>query len=41
MCWNPVMRGPVEKPDDWLWSSFKHYARGIEATMEIEFYWTG
>ncbi len=22
---NPVKRGLVEKPEDWLWSSFRHY----------------
>ena len=26
---NPVKRGLVEKPEDWAWSSFRHYARGI------------
>jgi len=37
---NPVVRGLVEKPEDWLWSSFRHYATGIEATVEIESFWT-
>jgi putative transposase len=25
---NPVQRGLVLKPEDWLWSSFRHYAYG-------------
>jgi REP element-mobilizing transposase RayT len=25
---NPVQRGLVLKPEDWLWSSFRHYAFG-------------
>jgi hypothetical protein len=38
---NPVVRGLVEKPEDWSWSSFRHYATGIEGTVEIESFWTG
>jgi putative transposase len=38
---NPVKRGLVEKPEDWQWSSFRHYATGIEGTVEIESFWTG
>jgi putative transposase len=38
---NPVKRGLVENPEDWLWSSFRHYATGIEGTVEIESFWTG
>jgi putative transposase len=38
---NPVKRGLVKKPEDWLWSSFRHYATGIEGTVEIESFWTG
>jgi putative transposase len=38
---NPVKRGLVEKPEDWPWSSFRHYATGIEGTVEIESFWTG
>ncbi len=37
---NPVARGLVEKPEDWQWSSFRHYATGIEGTVEIESFWT-
>jgi len=38
---NPVKRGLVEKPNDWPWSSFRHYQTGIEGTVEIESGWTG
>jgi putative transposase len=31
---NPVVRGLIEKPEDWKWSSFRHYATGIEGTIE-------
>jgi REP-associated tyrosine transposase len=37
---NPVKRGLVERPEDWLWSSFRHYATGVEGTVEIESQWT-
>ncbi len=37
---NPVVRGLVEKPEDWKWSSFRHYATGDEGTVEIESQWT-
>jgi putative transposase len=36
---NPVVRGFVEKPEDWLWSSFRHYATGMQGTIEIESQW--
>jgi putative transposase len=38
---NPVKRGLVEKPEDWAWSSFRHYAKGVEGTVEIESFWNG
>jgi putative transposase len=38
---NPVKRGLVTKPEDWAWSSFRHYATGLEGTVEIESEWTG
>jgi putative transposase len=38
---NPVTRGLVEKPEDWPWSSYRHYATGVEGTVEIESFWTG
>ena len=37
---NPVKRGLVAKPEDWPWSSFRHYATGEEGTVEIESDWT-
>jgi putative transposase len=37
---NPVKRGLVKNPEDWKWSSFKHYATGVEAVVEIESHWT-
>lgn len=37
---NPVVRGLVEKPEDWPWSSYRHYASGIEGKVEIESFWT-
>jgi putative transposase len=38
---NPVARGLVKKPEEWAWSSFRHYATGVEGTVEIESFWTG
>jgi len=38
---NPVKRGLVERPEDWAWSSFRHYATGVEGVVEIESEWTG
>ena len=32
---NPVKRGLVEKPEDWAWSSFRHYAERVEGTVKI------
>ena len=37
---NPVRRGLVTKPEDWQWSSFRHYATGVEGLIEIESHWT-
>lgn len=31
---NPVHRGLVERLEDWFWSSFNHYATGIEGRVE-------
>jgi len=33
---NPVKRGLCEHPEDWEWSSFRHYASGWEGRVEIE-----
>jgi putative transposase len=37
---NPVARGLVAKPEDWPWSSFRHYATCVEGVIEIESFWT-
>jgi putative transposase len=37
---NPVERGLVEKPEDWPWSSFRHWALGEVGRVEIESHWT-
>ena len=38
---NPVKRGLVERPEQWPWSSFRHYAIGELGAVEIESEWTG
>jgi len=37
---NPVNRGLVTRPEDWPWSSFRHYATGETVVVEIESQWT-
>ena len=37
---NPVKAGLCERPEDWGWSSFRHYATGCEGRVEIELEWT-
>ncbi|HZP06647.1 MAG TPA: transposase [Terracidiphilus sp.] len=37
---NPVHRGLVKQPEDWRWSSFRHYATGEQGAVEIESFWT-
>jgi putative transposase len=37
---NPVRRGLVSSPEQWPWSSFRHYVSGIEGAVEIESQWT-
>lgn len=37
---NPVVRGLVPRPEDWPWSSFRHYATGEIGPVEIESEWT-
>ena len=37
---NPVKRGLVEKPEDWHWSSFRHYLTGEACVVEVESEWT-
>src|SRR5229473_839587 len=38
---NPVKAGLCERPEDWEWSSFRHYATGCEGRVEIESERTG
>jgi putative transposase len=37
---NPVKRGLVKRPEDYLWSGFRHYACGKAGAVEIESQWT-
>ena len=37
---NPVRRGLVARPEDLVWSSFRHYATGETSAVEIESQWT-
>src|SRR5262249_17937238 len=37
---NPVKRGLVERPEDWMWSSFRHYLTGEVGVVEITSTWT-
>ena len=37
---NPVRRGLAARPEDWKWSSFRHYQTGLPGTVEIESAWT-
>ncbi len=37
---NPVKRGLVGEPSEWLWSTFIHWATGEVGTVEIESQWT-
>jgi hypothetical protein len=37
----PFPNDPVRGPEDRAWSSFRHYATGVEEIVEIESEWTG
>jgi putative transposase len=37
---NPVNRELCARPEDWEWSSFRHYATGCEGRVQIESEWT-
>jgi putative transposase len=37
---NPVRRGLVDRPEDWAWSSYRHYLTGEAGTVEVESEWT-
>jgi putative transposase len=35
MHWNPVVRGLVEKPEEWTWSSYRFYAGVHDGPVQI------
>jgi putative transposase len=37
---NPVTRGLVLRPEEWKWSSFRHYLSGEIGVVEMESTWT-
>jgi len=37
---NPVSRGLVVQPEDWPWSSYRHWLTGEASPVEIESNWT-
>ncbi len=37
---NPVKRELVGAPEEWAWSSFRHYLTGAESVVEVESPWT-
>ncbi len=37
---NPVKRGLVQRPDEWAWSSFRHWWGGETGSVETESPWT-
>jgi putative transposase len=37
---NPVKRGLVASPEQWKWSSYRHYALRETDVVEIESEWT-
>ena len=37
--WNPVKRGLVGAPEEWRWSSYRHYALREMGLVEIESEW--
>jgi putative transposase len=37
---NPVKRGLVQSPENWRWSSFRHYVTAETGAVEIESQWT-
>jgi putative transposase len=37
---NPVARGLVARPEEWKWSSFRHYLTGEAGVVTIESTWT-
>jgi putative transposase len=37
---NPAVRGLVARPEEWQWSSYRHYQTGMRGAVEIESEWT-
>ena len=37
---NPVKRELVEQPEDWPWSSYRHWLTGEPGKVELESHWT-
>jgi putative transposase len=37
---NPVARGLVQRPEDWAWSTFTHYAAGDRCSVRLDSRWT-
>jgi putative transposase len=37
---NPVKEALVENPEDWPWSSYRHWQTGERGRLEIESHWT-
>ena len=37
---NPVTRGLVENPEDWPWSSYRHWLTGEPGPVQLESNWT-
>jgi len=37
---NPVVRGLVDKPENWLWSSYRNYLFGEVGRVTVESSWT-
>ena len=37
---NPVRRELVERPEEWVWSSFRNYLTGEPGVVEVESSWT-
>jgi putative transposase len=37
---NPVVRGLCDSPEQWPWSSFRHYQTGELGLVEVESHWT-
>jgi hypothetical protein len=41
MHWNPVRKGLVEKPEEWIWSSYNNFAldrsRAAQCPIPIDF----